>query len=354
MRRRDLIAAALGLPLAPFAQAVSYPAVLPQTLMFPRDHGAHPDYRTEWWYLTGWLGAPGVPDFGFQVTFFQIRPGIAEDNPSAFAPRHIVIAHAAIAWPSAGRLLHDSRAARTSFDLAGAATEDIGVHLDRWQMTREARGLVIDVKSHDFALDLVAADEPQRLLQGEDGWSQKAPGEEHASHYVSVPQWPLAGSVTVQGKKRSVSGRGWFDHEWSSAYMHPDAAGWDWTGINLDDGGAVMLFRMRRKDGSALWYGGTWREASGETRRLGPHDIDWRTVREWTSPRTSRRYPVAARIAVGDRTIELRPLMDDQELDSRASTGAVYWEGAVTVVEGGRRIGRGYLELTGYGEQLKM
>ncbi len=354
MRRRDVLAAALGLPLARLARALSYPAVLPQQFVFPRDHGAHPDYRIEWWYLTGWLAAPGVPDFGFQATFFQIRPGVAEDKTSAFAPHHIMIAHAAIAWPQAGRLLHDSRAARTSFDLAGARTGDCAVHLDRWRMARQGRGLMLDIKSREFALDLVAGTEPPVLLHGREGWSQKAPGENHASHYVSQPQWPLAGSVVVQGRRFAVSGRGWFDHEWSSDLMHPDAAGWDWTGINLDDGGALMLFRMRKRDGSALWHGGTWRSAAGETRRFGPDEIAWHGLREWTSPRTGRRYPVAAKIAFGDRTIALQPLMDDQELDSRRATGAIYWEGAVTAYEAGQRIGRGYLELTGYGEALKM
>ncbi len=355
MLRRDfLLATALGLPLTCAIAAVSYPTVRPQPLVFPRDHGAHPDYRTEWWYLTGWLAASGVPDFGFQVTFFQIRPGIAEGNPSAFSPRHIVIAHAAIAWPQAGRLLHDSRAARTNFDLSGAAVGDIGAYLDRWRIAREGQRLAIDIKSRDFALELTASGEPPVLLQGQDGWSQKAPNEAYASHYVSIPQWPLAGNVTVHGRRHTASGHGWFDHEWSSELMHPEAAGWDWTGINLDDGGAVMLFRMRRKDGTALWFAGTWRSASGMTQRFGPLDIEWKTAREWISPRTGRRYPVAAAITVGGRTIELQPLMDDQELDSRTSTGAIYWEGAVTLSENGKRIGRGYLELTGYGEQLRM
>jgi predicted secreted hydrolase len=147
-----------------------------------------------------------------------------------------------------------------------------------------------------------------------------------------------------------VQGLAWLDHEWSSRYLDRDAQGWDWVGLNLNDGDALMAFRIRRPDGAVLWSAATWREA-GQAR---PVAARFEPLRWWRSPRSGARYPVAMRVTVDARSLEMEPLMDDQELDARASTAAFYWEGAVRVLEGGRRIGLGYLELTGYAGALKM
>jgi len=352
--RRRLLGMLAAAPFGPAIAAPAYPSVLPQVLRFPEDHGAHPAHRIEWWYLTGWLEAAGVAPFGFQLTFFQIRPGIAEANPSRFAPRHIVVAHAALAWPERGHLLHAARTARTMPGLVGASIGDCDVRLDRWRLWRQADAFKADVDAGDFALQLIFSPTGAPLLHGDGGFSQKAPGAQHASQYVSLPQLPVRGQVRVAGRSLQVAGRAWFDHEWSSSLMHPDAAGWDWTGNNLHDGSALMLFRMRRRDGSALWHGGTLRRADGAIQHFGPRDIAWQTLREWRSPRSGVRWPVAQEVRFAGRTLSLLPLMDDQELDTRNTTGAIYWEGAVRVQEGEREVGRGYLELTGYEKALRL
>jgi predicted secreted hydrolase len=191
------------------------------------------------------------------------------------------------------------------------------------------------------------------LLQGEHGLSRKGPLAAQASYYYSQPQLVVSGSITVAGVKREVSGHAWLDHEWSSEYLAPEAAGWDWVGLNLADGGALMAFRMRDKQGGTLWAGGSLRAADGRVRVLAPGDVTFEVRRRWRSPRTQAEYPVALRLRAGDAAFELEPMLDDQELDARASTGTLYWEGAVRLEGPDGTQGRGYLELTGYAERLK-
>ena len=156
------------------------------------------------------------------------------------------------------------------------------------------------------------------------------------------------------GGSERVSGEAWLDHEWSSEYLDADAIGWDWIGINMDDGAALMAFRIRGAHGESRWAGGTLRAGDGRVQILGPGDVEFHAGRSWTSPRTHIAYPVQWRVRAGGREFELQPLMDDQENDTRLSTGAIYWEGAVRAYERQRPVGRGYLELTGYGERLRL
>ena len=332
-----------------------YPEITPgYTLQFPRDFGAHPEYRTEWWYVTGWLTTEDGKALGFQVTFFRSRPNIDEANASRFAPRQLIFAHAAIADPATGRLLHDQRAARAGFGLAGADVGDTRVQLDDWHLTRAADGYTTLVRSREFTLALKLTPTQPALLQGDAGFSRKGALPAQASRYYSQPQLHVTGTVSRHGKAQSVHGTAWLDHEWSSEYLSKNAVGWDWTGINLDDGGALMLFRIRDRDGNKLWAGGTLRRADGSTTTYPPEAITITPLRRWRSARTGAEYPVAIQLTAADLTMTLEPLLDDQELDSRASTGAVYWEGAVTAKRDGKTIGRGYLELTGYFKPLRM
>lgn len=330
-----------------------YPGVVADhAIDFPRDAGAHPAYRSEWWYITGWLQDSAGASFGVQVTFFRNRPRVAESNPSAFAPRQLLFAHAAIGDPRHGRLRHDQRAAREGFGLAGAAEDTTAVWIDDWSLKLAGNVYVATVAARDFQFTLRFALTQDTLLQGQEGFSRKGPSMANASYYYSQPQLAVSGSLAVEGKTMSVTGTAWFDHEWSSAAMASEASGWDWTGINLDDGGALMAFRMRDRSGAAFWAGGKFRAADRTTRTLAPADVRFMPNRRWRSPRTGVEYPVSMRIAVGGDEYTLQPLMDDQELDSRASTGTIYWEGAVRALRGGRNVGRGYLELTGYGKPL--
>jgi predicted secreted hydrolase len=355
VKRRAFLAAPLVLAAARAQGAEPYPRVLPGgTLAFPRDHGAHPAYRTEWWYITGWVADRDGYDLGVQVTFFRNRPNVAEDNPSAFAPQQLIFAHAAIAQASHGRLRHDQRAARAVFELAGAAEQTTRVWLGDWSLILDGDVYRARVAARDFALALDFRATQAVLLQGDGGYSRKGPLPEQASWYYSRPQLDATGRVDIGGQTREVSGRAWLDHEWSSEYMAEGAVGWDWTGINLDDGGALMAFRMRSRDGRTVWTGGARRDASGATETLRGDAVRFVPGRRWTSPRTSITYPVEFTVRAGGVDYSLMPLMDDQELDSSATTGTVYWEGAVRVSRDGRPVGRGYLELTGYGGSLKI
>jgi predicted secreted hydrolase len=331
VRRRDFL---FAVPLmaaygGPQAHPTAYPEVVPgKRLRFPRDHGAHPEYRTEWWYATGWLERGGQ-SLGFQVTFFRARPPYAGANPSAFAPRQLLLAHAAISDPRRGRLRYDQRAARTAFDLAGADTRTTRAWIDDWRLALEGETYRATVAARGFRLELALAAPGAPLLQGAGGFSRKGPGRGEASYYYSRPQ--LAASGTLDGAP--VSGTAWLDHEWSSDYLAPQAAGWDWCGLNLDDGRALTAFRMRGRDGGAYF---------------APPGVTFEPLRRWRSPRTGVEYPVAMRVTAQGMTLELEPLMDDQELDARRSTATVYWEGAVRAMRGGRAVGKGYLELAGY------
>jgi predicted secreted hydrolase len=337
------------------AVAQDYAQVKPGIeLQFPRDHGSHPQFRTEWWYLTGRVKDGRGTDLGLQITFFRNRPRVAENNSSRFAPRQLLFAHAALADPKTGKLLHDQRAARAGFGLAEAQEGRTDVVIDDWSLRQTASGYSAKVKAQEFEYALEFKTTQAVLLQGERGLSRKGPKPQQASYYYSQPQLAVSGTITVKGEKREVSGSAWLDHEWSSEYLAPEAAGWDWIGLNLADGGALMAFRMRDKQGGTLWAGGSLRAADGRVRALAPGEVRFEPLRRWRSPRTQTEYPVALRVRAGEVEFELQPMMDDQELDSRASTGTIYWEGAVTAKNGGKVLGYGYLELTGYWRPLRL
>jgi predicted secreted hydrolase len=337
----------MGQPPQPLARAVPG-----YTLRFPRDLGAHPLFALEWWYVTGWLGARGPEPLGFQLTFFRTRPTLQEDNPSAFAPRELLIAHCALSDPQRGRLWQDQRIRRAGFGLAQADSEDTRVWIDDWRLERQGEHYRAQLSALNFALELELVRTQPLLLQGVAGFSQKAATADSASYYYSEPYLQVQGRIARETRHEAVTGEAWLDHEWSSAYLEPAACGWDWIGLNLDDGGAVMAFRMRDRGGGSLWAGGSVRSANGSVQTLRPEDVQFTPRRLWRSARTGTRYPVAWQVRAGSRLLELDPLLDDQENDTRVTSGAVYWEGAVRAREAGREVGRGYLELTGYEEPL--
>jgi predicted secreted hydrolase len=331
-----------------------YPAVRAgAALSFPVDHGAHPDFRTEWWYVTGWLRTPDGRDQGFQVTFFRTRPDVDQSNPSAFAPKQIIFAHAALSDPSVGRLLHDQRVARAGFGLAQAAQGDADVVLDDWMLKREPDGVFrTRVAGQHFSLDLALAPTQPVLLQGVDGYSQKGPHPLQASYYYSVPHLKVTGTVVRGGRRQRVTGEAWLDREWSSTLLDPRAVGWDWIGLNLDDGGAVTVFQVRDRAGRPIWTSGSLRDGHGRATQLDAAAIQLTTDRSWRSPHTGAVYPLERTLSIRAGALRgrwrLKPLFPDQELDSRPA-GPVYWEGAVSAPGA-----RGYLELTGYVAPLEM
>ena len=338
------------------AAAVEYPAVTPgYSIELPRDEGSHPQFRTEWWYLTGWVESESGESLGFQITFFRNRPGVDEDNPSRFVARQVLFAHAAVSDPQRGTLLRGEKSARAGFGLAEAAEGSLAVKIDDWSLHQDGERYVAVAATGEFALRLECIRVQPPLLNGKNGFSQKGPQPLFASYYYSLPQLQTSGRIVIGGREHRVRGVAWFDHEWSSSMFDEQARGWDWVGLNLDDGGALMIQRIRDEAGNPYWGGATLREPGQPDRVVAPGDIAWSPTRRWRSSRTGVAYPVEWKITVGGRTILLRPLLNDQENDARASTGTLYWEGAVRAFdEGGRAIGRGYLELTGYGERLRL
>ncbi|MGV7206606.1 lipocalin-like domain-containing protein [Oxalobacteraceae bacterium A2-2] len=354
---RYLIALLALFCMAASAAPPQYDAVTPLAapLRFPGDLGAHPGHKTEWWYVTGWLNTRDGKPLGFQVTFFRSATAHGRDNPSAFAPRQLIIGHAAVSDPAQGKLLHDQRSAREGFGLAYAKAGDTDVRLDDWRMRRGADGnYAVSVNGAGFKLDLVLAPSQPRLLQGEQGYSRKGPKPAQASYYYSEPQLRVTGTVARGSGNAAVTGSAWLDHEWSSEVLDAEAQGWDWIGANLADGGALMAFEIRSRTGAKLWAHATWRDASGKITQYQPDQVSFTPQRRWRSPRTNAEYPVATRLTTGSTTWDILPLQDDQELDSRRSTGAVYWEGAVTLGRDGKPAGHGYLEMTGYASRMKL
>ncbi len=340
---------------APSAPQVPTTVLAPRTLRFPRDHGAHPELRTEWWYLTGNASA-GARRWGFQVTFFRSRVDATRGMTSAFAARELLFAHAAVTDLATGRLHHDQRIARAGFGVAQAGLDDTDLRIRDWTLQRQADGHYrARVEGGDFALDLNATPTQPLLLQGQEGLSRKGPEPAQASYYYSQPQLQVQGRLRLGQQASQVSGQAWLDHEWSEALLHPEAVGWDWVGMNLADGGALTVFQLRRADGSPLWAGGSWRAAGGVAQAFGPQAVRMVPTRHWTSPLTRTRYPVAWTLETPQGRFTVEALADAQELDSRLSTGTVYWEGLSELRDAtGRALGQGYLELTGYGDRLRM
>jgi predicted secreted hydrolase len=347
IRRRTLLAALPGFVQPAFA-------LPPRRLAFPRDHGAHPGLRTEWWYITG-HAEQGGRVFGFQVTFFRSRVDATQGMQSRFAAKQLLFAHAAVTDVQGARLWHDQRIARAGFGIAEAATEDARLRLRDWSLVRAGGTWHAKVPAGGFALDLRCTATQPVLLQGREGLSRKGPLAEQASYYYSLPQLAVGGTLSLQGRGFAVDGRAWLDHEWSEALLAPEAVGWDWIGMNLDDGSALTAFQLRRRDGSALWDGGSFRSAGGAPYIASPGETQFQPRRRWTSPSSNASYPVEWLVRTPADFYTVRALVDNQELDSRGSTGSIYWEGLSDLIDSnGRRVGRGYLEMTGYASPLRL
>ena len=345
------LALALGFALIPSPRALAndFARVLEgYRIDFPEDSGAHPDFRTEWWYITGWITDDQGHERGFQVTFFRIGTGIGADNPSRFAPRQLIIAHAALADPASGHLLHAERAERALDPISGAAVGRTHAWIADWSLSLKDDTYRTIIQTDRFDLDLTLIPSGPPLLNGQAGFSQKTPDPANASYYYSRPQLAVNGKLRLDDQSLYVNGSAWLDHEWSSEILPDNAQGWDWIGMNLYDGGSLMAFACADPMAPPFGLGVRLRQGGKAAQILAPDQLRFKPGRLWQSPRTGADYPVEWEIEANGRRFALRPLMDDQELDGRSSTGNVYWEGATRLFEDGREIGRGYLEMTGY------
>ncbi len=348
MRRRILLAA----PLLAFGRA-AWP-LPPAQLEFPRDHGSHPQLRTEWWYVTGQARA-GEREFGFQVTFFRSRLDATQGMGSRFAAKQLLFAHAAVTDVQEHKLWHDQRIAREGFGVAYANPGDARVKLRDWSLAHTGDMFTARAPAAGFGLDLRFAPSQPPLLQGVQGLSRKGPLPQQASYYYSLPQLTVSGAISLRGQPFEVTGKAWLDHEWSDEYLAPEAVGWDWIGMNLDDGSALTAFRLRRQDGSPLWDGGSFRSPRGGLHPFSPGEVQFSPQRRWTSPLSQAVYPVEWTVRTPAGLYTVRAVIDNQELDSRGSTGAIYWEGLSDLLDSnGHPVGGGYLEMTGYAQRLRM
>ena len=324
------------------------------TLTFPRDRGAHPDFRTEWWYITGQVSA-GKRVFGFQLTFFRSRIDSTQSMTSQFAAKQLLFAHAAITDVDGKKLWHDQRIARDGFGVALASEADMKLKLRDWSLQSQGPRYSAQLSATDFDMTLQFEETQAVLLQGQQGLSRKGPQASQASYYYSQPQLATTGQLQIKGERFQVTGKAWLDHEWSQELLPANATGWDWIGMNLDDGSALTAFRLRDKDGGAVWDGGSFRAPQGQPYIFKRGEVIFKPTRSWKSPLTQTVYPVEWMVRTPADFYTVRALIDNQELDSRQSTGSIYWEGLSELIDSnGKRVGSGYLEMTGYAAPLRM
>lgn len=350
-------------------------AVQPRDFTFPADHGAHPDFRTEWWYVTGYVDADADRRFGFQLTFF--RNAMAPPDPraperaSAWATRQVYLAHFALTDLRGERFFAFERMARAAANLAGAPEagrvepgEPYHVWLEDWRLEGTEPGdllplrLVATAQSEDGAevgLNVTLDSTKPPVLQGDGGLSQKGPEPGNASYYYSLTRLQGEGAVRMDGERFPGTVTAWMDREWSTSALGKGEVGWDWFSLQLDDGRELMLYRIRRVDGTATPASqGTLVEPEGSSRKVAMADVEIDVLNHWMSPETRIRYPSSWRLSVPSEELDLTvtPWIENQELNLTFR----YWEGAVSV-EGtgpaGPVSGRGYVELTGYGEGLR-
>jgi predicted secreted hydrolase len=331
----------------------------PRPLEFPADHGPHPDYQIEWWYYTGNLETSDGRHFGYQLTFFRralVAPAQRQDRPSNWAADQVYMAHFALTDVAGGRYQAFERFARGAAGLAGAQAAPYHVWLEDWS-AEEVEPTVVRLRAvqDDLAIDLLLTDRKGPILQGDGGYSQKGPEPGNASYYYSQTRLDSSGTVQVADTTYQVSGLSWMDHEFSTSALAPDQVGWDWFALQLDDGSELMVFQIRKADGSVdPFSGGTLVAPDGSTRHLSRDEFEIRVGDTWRSPRSSATYPVrwTVEVPAADLTLDLEPYLADQELN----VSYAYWEGAVRISgeQAGSAIsGSGYVEMTGYASSMQ-
>lgn len=335
-------------------QAAGYRRVTgPEPLAFPRDHGPHPGYRHEWWYVTGNVTTDSGRHFGFQATLFRFN--IAPEMPareSHLATNQLWMAHMAVTDTRAGAFHHRERFVRGAAGLAGGSARPFRVHAEDWVMRSRGPGAMpmeLHFPADDLAIELRLTPRKPLVLQGEQGYSRKGPEPGNASRYYSYTRLAADGRIVVAGEAHAVAGTAWMDREWGTSSLGADQAGWDWFALQLDDDRELMFYRLRRRDGSTSPRSeGLLVAADGTTRRLSADQVRLEPRRYWQSPRGGR-YPVAWRMQVPEHDLDLvvEPVVEHQELDGVFR----YWEGAVRVRGDAGPDGRGYAELTGYASQ---
>jgi predicted secreted hydrolase len=343
-------------------QVVAAPAVVegfaradgPRPLAFPADFGAHPEFRTEWWYYTGNLETADRRHFGYELTFFRgalLPEGQAFPRQSEWATNQIYMAHFALTDVQSGEFHAFQRYSRGAAQLAGSEGDPYQVWLEDWRVDQTAENVfVLHAANNDLAIDFELTDVKGPILHGEDGYSQKGPGAGNASYYYSQTRLETQGSIRIGQETFEVRGLSWKDHEYSTSVMSLGQIGWDWFSIQLDDDYELMLYQIRRADGSVdPFSSGTLIFPDGGTLALASEDFSIEALGSWHSPHSDADYPMGWIVSIPGEGLELEltPYLEDQELNLTT----IYWEGAVRIAgthDGQPIIGNGYVELTGY------
>lgn len=358
------------------ASSFTYQPALPgRKLSFPRDHFSHPEFKTEWWYYTGHLETESGKSYGYQATFFRFglrdRQREEKNSPPRFEFPHrgelveplftdLYLAHFALSDKLKKKFFFRERANRGYGGKAGASVDRFQVWNEDWSVRARGRGHVIEMKDRDTALRLELTPLKSPVLHGDKGLSQKGEGRGRASYYYSLTRLETEGELEIGGRKEKVHGISWMDHEFGSDQLGENQVGWDWFSIQLDNKTEIMLYLIRRQDGSPDPYSsGTLINPDGATRHLALGDFRVEVLERWKSPKSGGNYPMKWRVAIPSEgtDLEITPFFPDQELDTRKSTKVTYWEGAVRISGSYRKNsvqGLGYVEMTGYAGRLKV
>ena len=342
-------------------------AIEPRQFIFPADHASHPDFRNEWWYITGNLSSDEGHEFGYQVTLFRIAltpqnlqnlpRGIAQSTSrkSNWANRHVWMGHVALTDITHQEYHYGQRFARNAVGLAGFQQQPFKVWLEDWQILGAENGQFpwkVNVKHKDFTLDLDLTPAKNIVLQGDKGLSQKSSEKGNASYYYSITHLQTKGQVTVAGQQYQVKGKSWLDREWSTSALGKDQKGWDWFSLQFDEGVELMYYQMRKKSGDVdVLSSGKIIKPDGGTTDIVSEDIELTPLKIWTS-KEGRKYPIVwqMRLPKVNKSWRIEARVDNQEM----SAGIQYWEGAVQIIDETadekteQVIGKGYLEMTGY------
>jgi predicted secreted hydrolase len=323
---------------------------------FPADHGAHEEFRNEWWYFTGNIDGPDGRRFGYELTIFRfaLTPTVAIEADSDWQTNQVYIGHFALTDVSGERFHVAQRYSRGAAGLAGSRSRPFAVWLEDWRIDGSETGFPWRLTATDgeMSIDLELVPQKPVVLNGDRGLSQKSSEPGNASYYYSIPRLETSGVVAIDGTSVEVTGLSWLDREWGSSALSSGQEGWDWFALQLSDGTDLMFYTLRQSGGGTDRHSaGTWIAAEGNAEHLGVDDVTIEVTRHWDSSRGGR-YPGGWRIAVPDKalTIDVQPVVLDQEL----VTNVRYWEGAVDVSgeRNGQPIkGRGYVELTGYADE---
>jgi predicted secreted hydrolase len=326
---------------------------------FPRDHASHPDYKIEWWYYTGNVRTREGRRFGYQVTFFRVGIDHTPANPSRWAIRDLHMTHLAVSDAAGQRYRYAEKLSRGGPGLAGAETTRYHVWNDDWTAMLDAGGgrrerHLLRAASAQASIDLMLDPGKPPAINGINGISQKGAQAGNASHYYSMTRMPTRGSISVDGERFEVEGDSWMDHEFGTSFLEPEQHGWDWFAIQLSDGRELMLYQLRRADGSRdPRSSGTLVDRSGKTTHLANADFTLTQGRAQFKSKNGAVYPIEWTVSVPSQRLDLKVTtpLTDQELSLERSTGIAYWEGMIDVsgtAAGAAATGHGYLEMTGY------